>query len=287
MYTKNRFLIPLAFLLASLLLFTSCTAETPPAETTEETLAPPESTETLTDSLEESTTTPSPYTQTGFDSIVNSPSACSIEYIFFSIEDMHTYLTTGSTDLRDYKIPPDTKLEDIFPADKIRAMGYLPLTELFDIDGIEFDYCNASFQYEDGELAFRYYLDGMLILISPIKETNQQTLEYFTKQYNIDSSKISSYSSDLNLDNGYILRHSENFDIIYTVENNIKKHATFVVDGFRVTINSVARSSASTMALDYQAFLSSPNSAPFAALFSNNEQVFQSATRKVTSIKKE
>lgn len=52
MYTKNRFLIPLAFLLASLLLLASCTAETPPAVTTDPVA---ETTASPTVSLEETT----------------------------------------------------------------------------------------------------------------------------------------------------------------------------------------------------------------------------------------
>ena len=95
---------------------------------------------------------------------------CSIEYLFGSVEDLNTYITTGSKDIKDYLFAPHTPLDDMPEATVINAYGYHSVYEFFTFDEANFDSVEASFTFtESGNIIYKYYLDNIFVTIQPVE----------------------------------------------------------------------------------------------------------------------
>ena len=105
---------------------------------------------------------------------------CSIEYFFYSIADMETFINTGSKNVNDYSKAPEIKLEDMPKRDLSKR--YMSLVSGLEIDEKQFTKHNASFQFTiGGKVEYRYYLDNSFITI---KETDAASLEdYMSESY--------------------------------------------------------------------------------------------------------
>ena len=66
--------------------------------------------------------------------ILDDSEGMPFSYIFSCAEDMHTYITTGSTDSSDYLSTSYTSDFINYPSPEIMKIGYLPIIALFDLD---------------------------------------------------------------------------------------------------------------------------------------------------------
>ena len=109
-----------------------------------------------------------------------------ITYRFFSAEDLHTYITTGSEDPADY---PDSlyplELES-YPSPEHLKIGYLPIADLFDLDETTLDALSYLTIYSNSEIIrFTYNfaengLDRAFVI----------TIKYVREEQNIDNTNV-------------------------------------------------------------------------------------------------
>lgn len=205
-----------------------------------------------------------------------------IEYLFNSAKDLDTYITTGSKNIEDYTAAPQVSF-DLLPEPKvIKAYGYHSIFEYFTFDESAFDYVEASFMFtdDDSSIFYRYYIDNYLIIIQPAEAENLLDCYQSTKNVVLDDSDVVTYSKDIPKD-GLVLRKAENCEVLYEMQNGVKKVANFIIDDSYVRIVSTYFSNESTRLNDYNAFLTDPDAAAFSAFFSENDQVFDKATSNI------
>ena len=205
------------------------------------------------------------------------------EYLFYSIQDMHTYIATGSKELSDYESPPMIPFEHIIPSEVIQKLGYFPFDEYFDYDESLFNSSEASFIIkETGYVLFRYYIDNVYITVRPVRETEAADLitcytKYFGIQNAITEKDVIVYSPDSQLKDGYMLREYEGFEILYRIKNGVKQVASFVIDGYFVTINGVCYSTADSLPADFTAFMKNNAYNAFSTFFSEDNTDLEKA----------
>jgi len=208
----------------------------------------------------------------------NENVGCQVDYYFYSIKDLETYILTGSKNPADYSRDPSPGFS-FLPSNGLLKNYISP--SVLGIDENLFLSSAASFKFGDnGNIIYNFYLDGILIIIEETDvETTEQYLSRFYSEFTSD--KLTAYQNNISLKNGYVKRQYNNIDLIYKMENNTRRIATFLIDGFSVSINSTFRSNANTMVQDYQAFLTSPKTATIAALFSDDPEVFQNIINNI------
>lgn len=217
--------------------------------------------------------------------------SCWIEYIFYSIEDMHTYITTGSTDLEDYNHAPDMPLEDIHDAAKVRALGYLPLSKIMDVEGEMFDSHWVTFQIIDfSSVIYRYYFDDICVEITNTIETENQTaLSVYSQLRNQSATDAVLYSPDIKIQDGVVVRRHNETDVIYRYKDGVKASVGFIFGDYYVTLiqrkitNDSKCPDADARMEAYQAFLSDSKMEPFVPFFSDDEQIFNAQVDRIIS----
>lgn len=209
--------------------------------------------------------------------------ACRIEYIFYSIADLTTYVTTGSTDLKDYKYEPDSPLTQTPSPDILKSCGeYIPISDYFTIDESLFNSVEASFVFMDnGGIRYAYAFDNLYITMHYVgNDPSETTLSHYTKRQGLSMSADSTavFNPNAQIENGLSVRSYGSYDVVYTMENNLKRAAYVLIDGFYIMISNTAASDYfDTVEQDYTEFMTSPKYAPFAALFSDDQQTFETA----------
>ncbi len=221
----------------------------------------------------------------------NSSSIASYGFEFLTIKDLHTYITTGSTDLSDYSgAPYDSfdKMEKRLPSKVVMKMGYKPLSDFFDYDELKFEDTSALYMMtEDERIALLYTLDDVNIIVwlPSNKEHGVTTALEYCKKYHktpyvsyenaVDFEKISSVNK------GYVTRNVDGNQILYLVDEGVRKEAFLYVDGYLINVLLNIKSG-QTASDSYVKFTTEEKYASFAALFSDDEQAAKSAVSKFT-----
>lgn len=204
---------------------------------------------------------------------------CAIEYIFYSIADLETYVYTGSRNAADYSHETNPNLY-IFP-ERILSDRYLPLASRLGIDDSQFSVVRATWQHTEGlAVRFRYYLDHVYITFT--KTEASSTKQYIlSKNHALTENTITAYRADDIPYNGYVCRTIDNVDVIYRIKNGIKLTATLVIDGFVISVYGTDGITDEKRAEAYQDFMTSEKTAPFSALFSDDADTFAAAIAKL------
>ena len=211
-----------------------------------------------------------------------SPAAeCSIEYLFGSVEDLNTYITTGSKDSKDYLSAPLTPLNDMPEAKVINAYGYHSIYEFFAFDEAGFDSVEASFTFtESGSIIYKYYLDNIFITIQPVKTNNLLECYKSRKKVNLTEDDIIMYTKNNTSANGHVLRENADCNVMYYVVNGVKKEAHFLTNNSYVTINGTWFSDDASLSEDFIDFMTNKDATAFSSFFSEDDDVFNNATAK-------
>lgn len=213
--------------------------------------------------------------------------SCAIQYGFYSVEDMHTYLTTGSTDINDYRYAPDYPLSQTPSPEVFLSIGYMPISEILEIDESLFDEVYASFSFnDDGSVTYLYQFDKTKILIRPAFTNPGETIsQYYARLNNITLTNDSTATLNPDLSNSqtsssaanYVIKKCCDYEVFYPLRNGIKKAALFLINGYQVTINFNSSSTDKTVIEDYNNFISAEKNAVFIPFFSDDQQVFETA----------
>ena len=215
------------------------------------------------------------------DTEASSSGACSIEYLFGSVEDLNTYITTGSRDIKDYLFAPLTPLNDMPEAKVINAYGYHSVYEFFTFDEANFDSVEASFTFtESGNIIYKYYLDNIFVTIQPVESDNLFECYKNRKKANLTEDDIIIYPKNNTYANEHVLRKNENCNVMYYVVNGVKKEAHFIMDNSYVTINGTWFSDDTSLSKDFNVFMTNKDATAFSSFFSDDDAVFNNATAK-------
>lgn len=227
--------------------------------------------------------------------VISEGSPCAMDFAFRSIADMHTYITTGSTDLAAYSDKPYVSfnyMEGILPSDAVRKMGYRPLSDFFDYDESKFEYTEALYFMTDEKwLVLAYTLDNCTVVVYlPSNKVHGVTtaLEYRNKYHQspyisydaVDYEKISSVNK------GYVMRNVDGNQILYRIDEGMKKEASIYVDGYFINVSHWLVEEGQTLNEVYDKFMTEGKYASFAALFSDDEQAAKSVISKLTNTEK-
>lgn len=258
----------------------SCSTDTPsldPSEnsTTNHREQTQDSTEDSKESNETSSRNPEEQTtqkqEDGYD-------ACYIEYFFYSVADLHTYVTTGSDDLTDYSAPPAYAFEDMLASKVILACGYTSLMELFEFDESLFDMVEASFSYSDSrKMCYRYYLDDVCVTVFPMKQRSLIDCYSEHRQETLTVQDLAAYSAEsITAQRGHVLRTVGDTEVIYYVKDGVTREAHVMMGNAYVIVNCAIYSDKNTVAQEFADFMTDEKTAAFAKLFSSDDVVLQS-----------
>lgn len=274
----------LLILLISVLLTLSlagCLAELPSPDDSENgTTDHQEQTEDSIEDAKEPNQAPSqnPEEQTTQKQEGDDLAACYIEYFFYSVADLHTYVTTGSDDLTDYSAPPAYAFEDMLASKVILACGYTSLMELFEFDESLFDMVEASFSYSDSrKMCYRYYLDDVCVTVFPMKQRSLIDCYSEHRQETLTVQDLAAYSAEsITAQRGHVLRRVGDIEVIYYIKDSVTKEAHVMMGDTYVIVNCAIYSDKNTVAQEFADFMTDEKTAAFAKLFSSDDVVLQS-----------
>jgi hypothetical protein len=209
--------------------------------------------------------------------------ACAISYRFSSIKDMHTYISTGSTNADDYSELPNPSF-DIFPDNKrLLEQGYKSIHEYFEFDENDYEDTEAYFTVSDlsGKFEYVYAMDNVMIIIQPAVGDN--IVECYSKERNKDFSKkdFSTFESEVKIAKGQMLRENNDFEVIYRVESGLVKEACFLIGNMYIRIGIIMSRENKTDFEAYQAFNKEEKYEPFAKFFSDDDEVVKNAFENI------
>ena len=208
-----------------------------------------------------------------------SPKSCK----FCSIEDIHTYVTTGSTDLDDYHSFPDSfpqsSLEN-FPSFELIKVGYLPIIELFDlneagINSVQYVHVDNGnmFVYQCAEKLYDNYF-YVEIIYSPGESDVNTVSNTNTVIYDDMSAKDEHDECTIRQNvNGTTVNYWTKYGKIGAIDFNYGNHRIRIdiggFYGYRLTEEEIDAV--------YNKFMTAPGSAAFAPFFSEDQAVREEA----------
>ena len=227
-------------------------------------------------------TTPAPTTPAVTTPVTTGPvlvpdfSACAVSPRFFTLADLDTYMTTGSTDTADYLEAP-TRLDLMPTLEEVAADGgYLSLGDLLGI-GDDRVNCTEILIYRGDPFGMRidYHFDHVSISVSHTHATDvsQQISNDVPAE---DIVFVQDLSAPLPVENGYVSYVTNGVEIMYQIKDGAKIDVRFVYDGFCVIVRA-ARWYSDDVAAEVQIFMQNDAFSDVHPLFANDNQQVSAA----------
>lgn len=184
-----------------------------------------------------------------------NPIACVPPYRFYSIEDLETYIRTGSTDVSDYSRAPYSGFnhfsETMYEKRIKNQIPYISIQKLLGIDAANFESIQAGVDYwSDGGGYYYYFVDDLAYIVT--EYVGDMSLHEWCAKYRISTGDV---------------KRLAGVDIVYGREEDVH----FVVDGFYIRIQIRGRGYAEKSEAIRQEFLTSEKTACLSVFFSENE----------------
>lgn len=222
------------------------------------------------------------------DKINNIFSHDAIECRFYSIEDLETYLFTGSTQATDYSILPEF---DTFPqindykTHEYAKAGYVSLEKTYGICIDEMDsFDSVTFQLSTDFIIYNYYFDTnhITVIYSPGCFKGLSTSDYYCaySDYSLASYSPTRYVESSKVVDGYVLREYGEKEIVYTYRNGIPRIAGTLQGDYYLSVTTASSSDVETARTEYLAFMASEDFGSISALFSTDSEAFGVAVNK-------
>lgn len=222
------------------------------------------------------------------DRINNIFSQDAIECRFYSIEDLETYLFTGSTQAIDYAILPEF---DAFPqindykTHEYAKVGYVSLEKIYGISVDDVDsFDSVTFQLSTDFIVYNYYFDTncITVIYSPGCFKGLSTADYYSaySNYSLASYSPTRYAESSKVVDGYVLREYGEKEIVYTYRNGIPRIAGMLQGEYFLSITTASSSDVETARTEYLNFMTSDDFASISALFSTDLETFGAAINK-------
>ncbi len=223
---------------------------------------------------------------------------------FSSSKDLHTYMTTGSTNLEDYEEAPSVDLEGLFSPEFLKERsGYKSLSDCFCVDESLFESVFASYrvgyhtypgvppkliveysyEFSDGDI---YNIDSNWMSISINRIDNYgnwkcNTLQDCVRATETDEFEFTTYSGSLldTVQDGYVLRKYGEDEVIYKISGGAPR-CVYLKSGdyiLRLSVPVHYDLENYTDILIFDEFMTDEKYKPFAAIFSEDQEVFNAA----------
>lgn len=280
----KKTIIAIIFIILCTIILIGCTNAKVPKLTTSEIIEVPDT--TITPNTESNATiTPEESVQENeLNDII-----CEESIMFTTPGDLHTFITTGSTDPNDYSeeyyvgmIESDLEyLVRKYPPEKLRKIGYINVKELFDVDFESFERLNAGFYIYNGRFVCSYRFDDICVSIQAMQNLDETILS---------TENIKEFNGSIHEKNSCSIREYNNIEVVYKhtsskpYDSGIELRnifVEFVIDKFYVSIhfygiNKETGAYGNLKNIDelYNEIMTQPKYASFAKLFSSDEQVF-------------
>ncbi len=181
--------------------------------------------------------------------------ACAPPYRFYSIEDLETYIRTGSTDVSDYSRAPYSGFnhfsETMYVKRIKNQIPYISIQKLLGIDAANFESIQAGVHYwSDGGGYYYYFVDDLAYIVT--EYVGDMSLNEWCAKYRISTGDV---------------KRLAGVDIVYGCEEDVH----FVVDGFYIRIQIGGHGDAEKEKAIRQEFLTSEKTASLSAFFSKDE----------------
>lgn len=222
------------------------------------------------------------------DRINNIFSQEAIECRFYSIEDLETYLFTGSTKAIDYGILPEF---DTFPqindykTHEYAKAGYVSLEKTYGISVDDIDsFDSVTFQISTDFIIYNYYFDTncITVIYSPGCFKGLSTSDYYSaySNYSLAPYSPTRYVESSKVVDGYVLREYGEKEIVYIYRNGIPRIAGILKGEYFLSITTASSSDVEAARTEYLTFMASDDFAPISAFFSTDSENFGSAINK-------
>ncbi len=207
---------------------------------------------------------------------------------FDSVQDLETYLLTGSTKESDYLHAPDF---DAFPqidgiqTNEFVRKGYIKLKDLYNInvdDCESFD--SVSFQFTPDFIIFNYYFSTNCITVTyaPSYFKNSSTSDYYEAYCQYASRQYAPQSFDVSskLDDGYVIRTNNQQEVVYQYKNGIPRSAGMMVGDFLIAVTTAASSDPEEASREYLQFMQDDSFKQISSVFAEEDSLFSQSVEK-------
>ena len=228
------------------------------------------------------------------NNIENIFSHDAVECLFYSVEDLETYLYTGSVQSSDYTNSPEFEnfpQIDGYKTNEYALSGYVSLETVFGLNLDEMDeFESVSFQITSDCVVFNYHFKHNYITVtySPGCFSDMTTTEYYAAYCDYASIAYSSqnFSVSENIDTGYVLRRTGEKEVVYTYRNGIPRMAGIMMGNYFISVTTASSSDAAEAYQQYTAFMNSDTFGSVASIFSTDSTKFESSITKVEQFDK-
>ncbi len=222
-------------------------------------------------------------------------SSCAKQNYFYSVKDLETYLSTGSTAPEDYIQVPDFEYFSSvsgYKTNEYIKQGYISLKDVFGINIDETDSFNSlSYSLLDsGSICFDYFFDTnnyINVEYNPKYFSKMTTTDYFVAYSNYSGRPYvaTNYEKSSNTTSKYAYRQVGEDEVVYTYKEGIPTSVAMIIGDYYIRISSAGGFSEPDEAKKaYDEFMQSEEFAPLAAFFSEDDEVFAEAVQKTKSI---
>lgn len=212
--------------------------------------------------------------------------ACLPFHWFNSIQDLHTFATTLSTDPNNYQSSPTYGFEMLKSYyERKDFANYQPIDQYFDIDEEKFDSVEAGFGFDDnGNIQYGFCLDDIFIWINHVESDSISKCYVRNAEMESADKKMQDYSSVDNLQNGHVLRSTSDKEVIYYVKDGIKREIHFLIGNAYIRVYGAVYFEKDAAKIQEE-ILTNPKYACFAALFSEDDETFNNTLAKIKAVK--
>ncbi len=139
-------------------------------------------------------------------------------------------------------------------------------------------------------MEYWYVLDGIKIKTQHVgKASGKTTLDFYKQIHKNDFSIDSKITADSNvtLRNGYSIRTCGEYEVVYTIKDNVVWESYVLIDGYLISVNACGYSHAESAEQAYATFMTSPKYAAFSPLFSDDQETFEAVVMGMAQPKAE
>ena len=226
------------------------------------------------------------------DAVPKSAQAVTVHYAFRTVRDLETYLFTGSENLADYSQPPtpdfpfptltDRDHNEFTLADEFKK-GYCSLETAFGIDADQIStFREACFFRMDNGNGYRFTFENVTVNLTYAPGyCLDRTVRDFFEDFYVGKVNLQTYTDFSALSDGFTIRNAGNTNVIYETRNGITMSVMLIAENDLIGIGCGSSDNKTQAETLQQQFLTSPEFAPFAELFSPDDAVFQARVNSV------
>ena len=211
-----------------------------------------------------------------------------VVYEFPSIDDFKTFVATASTDANDYSAPINNLSGAAQWISEVRRDYVLP-DSIVDFDSSLYGSLSRAGFWQGKNETMHFFFDfndftfGIDVLHSPTAANDISGI-LAERNTSLPVTDYTAWKAEKSFSPGFLTRTDDrNRSAIYTIDNGRVESVKVISGSCRVHITLNSHPEGKTAAEAAEEFLTSPATAGFAALFSEDDTVFRAAVDKINA----